>query len=213
MHEPLTQAEEWLILTLARRVRVFTDKQICGSWFDGDRKKARESIQKLESQDLIKGYTDLIGGVLTLTTPLLTWEPYQGKAPRFSEIAYIARKRWKAEPSRQNLFFATTTAVHRFAGSTNGKPPATNALQHDLQVAALYLHFLKTEPRRTRRWIGEDEWHELGYCGHKQAVPDAVIRHRRDYRKNVLIEMAGQYSPERLEEWHKQYIGFRYEIW
>lgn len=213
MHHVLLKELQWIPITLARRVRVMTESQIAQGWYGGNLRKTRRALEVLQAEELLSSFTDLVLEPLTFSFPLVSWTPYQGKAPNFSEVAYEGKKRFSGKPSRQKIFYATRTAINRFAGSAPGKPTQTNALNHDIGVSSLYLHFLSTEPSKARRFVGEDEWKEMGHCGHKQCVPDAVIRHRRDYRKNIMIELAGQYAPERLQHWHEQYQGFHYQIW
>jgi len=212
MHHVLSQNGTWIIITLSRKVRVFTNSQIAKGWFNGDIRRANAEIKQLEKQELAETHTNLVGNRLPISEPLLIWEPGSGNQPKFSKIANQARNRWDSEMQQELLVVATTKAVNRFAGFTNGKPPTECALSHDLQIAELYLHFLAENPRRARRFVGEDEWKHLGYCSHKVAVPDAVILHKRR-QKHVLLELVGRYPAERLIEFHRQYMGFKYELW
>lgn len=213
MNLALTKVGEWIVLTLCRRVRVFTLDQIASAWFEGDARKARAEIRRLTKLGFVEVYQNLVGERPPVDKPLLVWKPGDGKQPKFHKIAYQSSSRWGKRTRQEQLVIATKKAIQTFAGYTNGKLPTECALRHDLAVSSIYLHFLKTDPRRARNFIGEDHWVHLGHSKNKHCVPDAVIRHRRNHRLNVLIEQVGDYPKERLVEFHRCFMHFNYELY
>jgi hypothetical protein len=96
-------------------------------------------------------------------------------------------------------------------GSTAGKLPPVEHRDHDLRLAAVYVHYCMTFPQLAQLWIGE---HALPKAGYRIKDPDAFLRD--DAGRFVrVIESAGRYGATQLRSFHEHCFEFdlSYELW
>ena len=88
-------------------------------------------------------------------------------------------------------------------------------IQHDLLVASVYFHLLKTKPTLGPRWISDLTYHAL--FPDRRKSPDAVILSRHGKGPLLAIEVVGRYDYTRLLRFHRwcatQHPSLPYELW
>ncbi|MCA9047201.1 MAG: hypothetical protein KDA89_00635, partial [Planctomycetaceae bacterium] len=104
--------------------------------------------------------------------------------------------------------WATPKAANLLAGCTGwGRQPLQ--IEHDLGTTAIYV---SSRPYQSDViWYGEDIVRRRISAVNKK-VPDVLLVDRRD---NILkvMEYGGQYSRRRLEDFHRTWKQYSWEIW
>ena len=70
------------------------------------------------------------------------------------------------------VYFAGPKAIALFGSKALGGIKNRYQVTHDLQVATVYLHFLRTNPRLAAAWVGEEI---LAESRRDQKLPDAIL--------------------------------------
>lgn len=134
--------------------------------------------------------------------PLLRYAP-EDPAPNLAAVAWQNQKRWKAaKPRRAVCLAATDKARLELGGSTRPHRPVE--LEHDLAVAAVRLHLLRSH------WAGR--WrHEDAFLPQHGERPDAT--YTRD-GVPVTVEVLGRgYTREKIERIWRAHSGGTLELW
>jgi hypothetical protein len=142
--------------------------------------------------------------------PLATWEPGD-EEPDFGRISYLLKTRFKAPARAKTVVIATAEAAKRLGGH-GGRRPRRSEATHDLGLAAVYLHFLATAPRRAANWISEAGLTRRGEGRHSK-LADALVTGSNG--PGTVIEFGGEYSKAKLAEFHAdcEERQRRYELW
>lgn len=147
--------------------------------------------------------------LLPVERPLFVWQPRDDE-PDALRISRLARARWSRAARPTEIYVASKRCASVF-GSTAGCHAAMSHLDHDLRLAAVYVHYRLHHPALASRWIGE---HALPKAGYRIKDPDAFLR---DDRGRVLrvIESAGRYSATQVESFHEHCADNQlpYELW
>ena len=96
-------------------------------------------------------------------------------------------------------------------GSTSCGLPKPEHRDHDLLLAAVYVHYRTQHPKTAALWIGE---HVLTKAGYRIKDPDAFLRDEQG-RILQVIESAGRYSSAQVESFHEHCaeLSLPYELW
>lgn len=109
---------------------------------------------------------------------------------------------------QQMVNWATPKAAHLLAGCSGwGRQPLQ--IEHDLGTTAMYV---SSRPYQSDAiWYGEDIVRRR-FSRVNKKVPDVLLVDRSD---NILkvMEYGGQYSRQRLEEFHRTWQQYPWEIW
>ena len=197
-----SRRDQQILNTLVLRVRVLSLAQVARTWWTETATgiaRARRRLQDLERQGLVRLAMLSARPQLGLTDPLAVWQ-HELPQPDFGTVAHRLRERWKRAGSARR-----TECVLPEGGV--GRVPRVSETTHDLHLAAVYLLMRQECPARARTWTFESE---LAHRNEK--VPDAIVR---DGRVTTAIELGGQYSREKLEQFHVycRRRGMGYEIW
>jgi hypothetical protein len=200
---------DWEIArTAARKVPFLTEPQIRRTWF-ADERAARRALNRLCGHGWLAKFRVCVHPERAITEPLATWAPGRNE-PDFGAIAYKCQARF-AEPLEQvSVYRASVRAARYFAGF-GGRLKRPLQATHDLHVAAIYLHFLRTRPIDAKAWVSEDS---LAPSRRHQKLPDAMLQFTNG-RPPIVIEFGGAYRAERVKRFHEDCArrGLEYELW
>ncbi|WP_145944461.1 hypothetical protein [Fuerstiella marisgermanici] len=128
------------------------------------------------------------------------------QTPALDSLTLVRRNQACRRPRLVN--WAAPKAAHLTAGVSGwGRQPLQ--IEHDLGTTAMYV---SSRPYQSEViWYGEDIVRRR-FSGVKKKVPDALLVDRRD---NILkvMEFGGQYSRKRLEDFHRTWQPYPWEIW
>jgi hypothetical protein len=105
---------------------------------------------------------------------------------------------------------ATPVTANLFASSAF-RLPRLEHRDHDVLLSSVYVHYRLHHPESAKAWIGE---HVLPKAGYRIKDPDAFLR-TDDGRIIRVIEAAGRYSAEHIEDFHEHCVDYElpYELW
>ena len=207
----LTSLELDLLRTLTRRVCILALSQIASGWWPAIRRLrgVRWQLRRLELASLVE--VDCINAhpLLVVDRPLFAWQPGQDD-PDVDRISRLAQDRWTQPAIPTCVCVASPLAANVFGSTACGLPPMEHR-DHDLRLAAVYLHYRQQHSRLARFWIGE---HTRPQAGYRIKNPDAFLIDRAG-RVMRLIESAGRYGRRHVENFHDHCVEFDlpYELW
>jgi len=208
----ITDRDQSILDAIVRRVRVLSVAQIARTWFGATQDPVRfasRRLNELAASGFIERFDLHARPELNFELPIMCWAPGEA-APAFSRLSTRLAARWRQPVHRTPAVVATASAGIRLGGH-GGRRPRRSEASHDLSLAALYLHIVKTEPRIARTWVSEAGMRRFGF-GDKGRLPDALV-HRNS--RPTIIELGGTYSAAKLIEFHDfcKEQGLRYELW
>jgi hypothetical protein len=170
---------------------------------------AARRIGDLRSYRMVKRITVLARPELPIEKPLTIWAPGDPQ-PDFAALSYILINRFSETPVPTSCIIATAEAAHHYGG-WGGRFPKNAECTHDLHLTAIYLHFLRFHPHLCTAWFSE-EWLKRNRQETNEKRPDAIIR---EGSRSKIIEFGGEYSKQKLFEFHEHcaHRGMPYEIW
>lgn len=199
-----------LITTLTSRVRMLAVSQLDVLWevTERSRRAFRRRLDRLADASLIELHL-INAHVLAPTKPLFAWHPNRPE-PDAVAIARQAHRRWRFAASPTQVCTASALAAN-LMGSTACGLPKLEHRDHDLLLAAAYLHFRTQRAEVAPLWIGE---HMLAKAGYRIKDPDAFLRDRNG-QVRCVIESSGRYSPAQVESFHEHCVEHElpYELW
>jgi hypothetical protein len=206
----LDSRDQDVINTLTLKCRLLTGKQIERTWWHG---RSGQGVPMHRLEEFAAGGWLLLDAVtahpeLQFHTPLLVWEPAD-PAPNFGALSRAAAARLPKRSEQVIVVRATEKAAHLFGGNAGVlKPPSIN---HDVHLAALYLHFRRRRPLDAEAWISEAT---LAQERQGQILPDAALIDDTGV-VNRAIEFVSRYPPERLRRLHHDCAArdLPYELW
>ena len=206
----LNHRDEELLSTLTLKVRLLTVAQIARTWWDGTKgnSAAAHRVQELAAAGWLRRDAVTASPELHFEDCLLFWEPHNPD-PNFGDLARRALKRLPNRSEQAVVVRATEKAARLFGGDAGVlKPPSIN---HDVQLAGLYLHFVRHRPADAEAWISEAT---LAVDRKGQILPDAALTDDAGAVTRA-IEFVGRYPPERLRRLHEDCAdrGLPYELW
>ena len=207
----MNQHEQQIVRILANSVRVLTLGQIAGTWWTDTRwgrRRASVAMHQLAAEGWIDVRKVLARAIECFHSPLIEWRPGQER-PDFVAASRSLHRRAMSDAKCVQVVLAARRAVIFFG---SGRAPVVKLTQmtHDLNVAALYLHYRKSGLPGDR-WISEDR---LPRNWPLKQRPDALLRSESGTLLRA-VEYGGDYPPTRLVELHAGLasIGLGYEIW
>lgn len=211
---PLTARDSQILKTLSLKVRMLSLEQIASAWWSparGAEALARRRMGMLAEAGLVSRLYAQVRPLPQKTSPVISWRP-GAPPPDFSAAAWKLQARWTAPPRRTSIYIATRTAANQFGGRLRGKVRYDLQATHDLGVAQIYLHILRTDPSSAERWVGEDI---LRFSRPRQKLPDAAIAREKDKRIITAIEFGGAYDAGRLQDFHQAMAArnMPYQVW
>ncbi len=202
----LTEITSKIAKILATQVRVMTIQQLAEHFYanrKGPVECARRAARKLRQEGYAETWQAMVRH-LFLEGPLLAWFP-GANVPEFGKLAWQNQKRWNQRfPGKTICLTSTPKARSEFGGTC--RAPRSRELEHDVNVAQLFLHLLRQEPHAAASWQHEDS---LIHTNQKR--PDAVIERAG---QPVAIDLLGSgYSREKIAEIWKHTRHTRFELW
>lgn len=207
----LTDRDLDLLETLTLRVRMLTLKQAGQlGWSDNrNLKPVRRRLLQMSKGGLIELHVINAHPELPVKRPLAAWRPGD-EEPDAGLLSRSARTRWSVAARPTEVCVAGPLAACLFGSSARGLP-AVEHRDHDLRLAAVYVHYRKCQPESASLWVGE---HALPKAGYRIKDPDAFLR---DSHGGVLrvIESAGHYSRGQFASFHQHCFehDLPYELW
>lgn len=210
MNQVLTSRDWDLIATLTGRVRILAADQLAKLWAVSrrNRRVLSRRMNRLAEAALLELHT-INAHVLTPTRPLYAWCPGDPE-PDAQLVSQNARTRWSFAAVPTLVCVAAPLAGNLY-GSTSCRLPKPEHRDHDLLLAAVYVHYRTCHPSTAAFWIGE---HVLPKAGYRVKDPDAFLRNAQGQVIRV-IESSGRYSPEQVESFHEHCAEqeLPYELW
>jgi hypothetical protein len=207
----LCDRDQEILVALTQKVRILGLRQVADHWYGSDRANARRRLRILVAAGMLTRATVLARPLPVLLTPLATWMPGE-PIPDAGVISNRLKSRWRKRPVRRCRVVLATPRAAQLLGS-NATGVLTRSLQssHDLGVAAVWLHFDRTDPDRAAAWRGEDV---MAHTRRGEKCPDAFLVDARGEVQSV-IEFGGDYGPERVRAFQLDCEDRRlpYEIW
>lgn len=206
--------QQAVLEVLAGKVRAITLRQAAAAWFAENRRPQADALaclRRMEKQNLVGLTTITTHPELSLDRPLFSWRPSQAELPHFARLAWLAKNRWSSPPVRTVVATATNKAKALFGGATAARPMRPMERDHDLAVAAVYLHLLQTDPARAASWLHEDELPSTAGVPLSDR-PDAVLVDA-DGEECVLELLGRAYGPKKIERVFERHRRGRLELW
>ncbi|MDX1967115.1 MAG: hypothetical protein SFV23_08095 [Planctomycetaceae bacterium] len=200
-----------LLLALAQKVRLFSQRQVADYFWDGALPNARRRMKQLAQRELVARITVQARTAPPLESPLASWRPGDS-APEFGRVAYRCHERWRQRPVRPcAAWIATEQTAQLFGGVRRGGLTQPTQATHDLGVAAVWLRLRQVAPLWATAWRGEDLFAE---ARRGEKLPDAFLV---DQAGQVVwvIEFGGGYDAERVAAFHADCAdrGLPYQLW
>lgn len=200
-----------LLRTLTRRVRVIERRRVAAAWWTEapTSRRAHRRVEQLIKAEWLESHLVNVHPPLSVDRPLFAWQP-NGRSPEPDDVALACRSRWTSAAVPTEVLVASPKSATLFGSSARGMPPAEH-LNHDLRLAAVYLHYRAQLPQLAVLWRGE---HCFGKAGYRIKDPDAFLVDETG-RVRRVIESAGRYSPEQVESFHQHCVEYDlpYELW
>lgn len=208
----LTERDIDILTMLTSRVRLLALRmvfEVFGVAECSQRHGLKRRIRSLVQSRLIDAHWVNAQPVPELRRPLLVWMPGQDE-PDVERISSAARNRPVLEPAPTLVLTATGFSAN-LMGSTAVGLPRLEQLDHDLRLAAVYVHYRQRHPQLASQWIGE---HVLPKAGFQIKDPDAFLCDANG-RVRRVIEAAGRYSTEQVRSFHDHCSehDLPYEMW
>lgn len=205
----LTPRDLDLLETLTCRVPLLRVAHVARIGWSTSGTSPRRRLQQLARAGWISLRTVNAHPPFAAMTPLFVWKPGR-KEPDPERLSRQARARWSKASRPTEICLATKAAAALF-GSKAGSFYRLEQLDHDLLLAAVYVHYRRHHPRLATLWIGE---HMLPKAGYRIKDPDVFLRKNNGTIRKV-IESAGRYSPDRIEKFHEHCADLKlpYELW
>jgi hypothetical protein len=206
-----SELEYDLIETLCCRVRVLSLEHIARGWWpnEEDMSHVKNCMNRLVSAGLLQSAVWQVHVTRLGDSPIFAWRPTL-PSPDFEQLTRLVRNRWSSSPRHIRAYVALPKAARLF-GSSAGSIPPVHHRNHDLLLAAVFIHYRTSRPNEWRRWLGEDAL-PIAETGIKN--PDAFLLDTSG-RPCRVIESAGRYSQNQIEEFHKycRQNTLPYELW
>jgi len=202
----LTEITTKIAETLATKVRVMTVRQLAEHFY-GEKKDpvacAQRAARKLQREGWATTWPAAVRH-LNIDRPLLCWNP-GGGIPEFGKLAWRNERRWRNEVPRPSLCLTSTNkAKAHFAGHC--RTSRRRELEHDINIAQLYLALCRTEPQVAATWLHEDA---LSHT--HSARPDAIIER---HSQTVVLDLVGSsYHREKLRDIWNHHRLKQLELW
>jgi hypothetical protein len=207
----LTDRDRSKLDVLTRKVRALSLRQVADHYYDGERANARRRLRQLVAAGLLVRATVIARPLPVLLGPVVVWQPGE-PAPAAGVVSNQLKARWQNRPARAcRVVLATAHAAHLTGGRASGQLPRDTQATHDLGVAAVYLHFRRTDARRAAAWRGEDV---MAATRQGQKCPDAFLVDAAG-TVQAVVEFGGAYDPDRVRAFHLDCAdrGLPYEVW
>ena len=207
-----TQRDIDIVRALCVKVRLFTVEQIAvARWHASIRSSvhATRRLSKLVSANLLERYRINVHPLLDISRPLFSWNP-GSEAPDALRVSDQAQARWTEPGTPTIVYLASPLAANLFASYAGGLPRPCE-WDHDLLLAQVYVHYLKTDPDLASRWSGEDTREK---AGHRIKDPDVFVYDDHG-RICLVVESAGRYTAKQIEAFHEHCAKYNlgYELW
>ena len=212
----LTDRDREILIALTHKVRLLSLEQIARTWWTDSpsgiataRKRLAVLANPASNSYVMQRMKLNAHPELALDGPIFSWQPGEA-TPYFGALSYRLKKRWNEAPKPTTVYIATEKAA-RYFGGFGGKLRRPLQATHDLHVAQIYLHFLKTDPARAALWVSEERFAPER---RREKLPDAVIL---DEAGNIalVIEFGGAYDAKHVERVHLDCVtrSLPYELW
>lgn len=210
----LTLRDREILHALTHCVRLFSIQQIFRSWWNksSDNSTAvRDRIRTLSSDGWISRATVFVRPLPSIQKPLFAWKPKQ-PAPSCHALAWKSQSRWNQAAESTAVIVASNKASRHFFGKNARGLRQGFQTAHDLGVAEVYLQFRRDRPELLPLWRGE---RTIAPLRRRRKVPDAVIADETLWPPQFIVEFAGAYSAERIEQFHRFCVkeSLAYELW
>jgi hypothetical protein len=207
----LTQRDLDLVETLTLKVPVLTIPQIADVWWRNARSQRvpRHRLARLAKSGWIAVHVVNAHRPPPMLSPLFAWKP--GAAD--PDVDRISRECRAAccEPAQPTEVCVPTPRAAGLLGSNACGLPPREIRDHDLRLAAVYVHYRRTWPRLAHLWLGR---HARPRAGFRLKDPDALLCDGSG-RPLRLIQAAGRWNAARVERFHDYCteLALPYEIW
>lgn len=207
----ITERDLDLLKTLTLRVPMLTIGQVAQLWWPEARyqRAARQRLALLEKAGWIELHTVNLQRPLTTFRPLFIWKP--GVQDPDAERIACESQAHSSQPARPTeVCVASPRAACLFGSTARGLPPLEHR-DHDLRLAAVYVHYRHARPRLATLWVGQSARPKAGY---RLKDPDVLLR-RENGRVVRVVQATGRWNAAHLESFHEYCADadLPYELW
>lgn len=193
---------------LATKVRVLTAEQIATHFFPemaNPLQCAHRVIRKLHVGGFGYSWQTSVTH-LENTSARLEWNPEQETSYSPQHIAWKNSRRWQAAPLKRTVCITSTNKSRAYFGG-RCRTPRSRELEHDINVAGLYLILLRKSPLEAATWKHEDHFD----C-HGSVRPDATLTDIDG--QTVVIDLLGRgYSAEKIAGIIRRHAGSQLRLY
>jgi hypothetical protein len=207
----LSTREREILLALAQKVRLFSQRMLADHWFHCDLANTRRGMKRLVQAGYCEHHTVIARSLPELHAPLITWKPGD-EMPPCGEVAYRCVERWRQHAARPTgVWIATEQTARLFGGVRRGTLHQPVQATHDLGVASVWLRFRAVQPQWATAWRSEDL---LAHTRRGEKLPDAFLVNGSN-SVVAVIEFGGGYSAERVAAFHEDCAARQlpYQLW
>lgn len=210
----MSPKEEAIVTAVVAKVRVLTCAQVARTWFADDPSPiaaAKSNLTRLERAGWLWSTPVEAHPELPLELPLYAWQPGEAEPP-FPTLSWKGRSRFSEPAERVLVYLGTKSAAHALGPGTGPPQLKLASVTHDVHLATVYCHYVRTDPGAAERWISEDE---LAPERVDQILPDAAIRRADGIIERIVEFVGSSYPPTRLRKIHLdcEARGLAYELW
>lgn len=208
----LTERDLDLLTVLSCRVRLLSSRMVL-QIYGVDKRRGRHGLKRRLQQLVAHGFIQMhwvnAQAITVRRRPLFSWQP--GREEPDSEQISATIRTTSGQAAVPTQVFTVTSFTANLFGSTAVGLPRTEQIDHDLRLAAVYVHYRRQHPQLAERWVGE---HALPKAGFQIKDPDAFLH---DDQGQVLrvIEASGRYRREQIQDFHDHCVDndLPYELW
>ncbi len=206
----LTTRDRLVLEALSLRVRLIGLRQLADALWFGQIANARRRMKRLTVAELVRRETALARPLPDMHAPVCQWQPGQAE-PDAGEVSHRLQTRWRYSALRTTVVYLPTEFTVSYFGGRQRHGPLTTQVTHDLGVTAIWLWFVRHQPKLAATWQGEDL---IAPLRRGETLPDAVLA-GPDGEPALLIEFGGSYRPRRVAAFHDDAAlrGLPYQIW
>jgi hypothetical protein len=207
----VTERDLDLLETLTRRVRILTLQQMIRIWWPKARSRhtPERRLKLLVRLGWIERHVINAHRLPERLVPLIAWEPgaHDPDPQRISNELHVRT----SQPARPTEVYVPSSMAACLLGSAACGLAPLERRDHDLTLAAVYIHYRKAYPSLASRWTAQ---HALPNAGLPTKRPDAVLC-ADDGRIMRVVHSAGRWSPAQVQQFHQywQRLYLAYELW
>ena len=202
----------FVVDALTWRVRVIADSQLAILATEGS--DVKKELDSLIRKRVLEAFPMPVS-LLTLESPLYSWDPAHSVEPDYGKICWQAEQRFRKCPAARHIVFHATKLAERQFGGVGGKIRQPFQLVHDLGTASVFVaHTMAHEQTDESGWTSEDILRRYFRHLNLRKIPDALII-KNDKPFSVIEFVGKDYSVSQIRRFHFYWAkkNTPYQLW